>query len=189
TADGVGGPAASAHPHMAARRELADAAARLRLRLPEWPGAKLEAKPFSLALHFRQAPQAAASIRQAFSELAAGADFRVLLGRQVVELLPAAALTKGQAVRRLRARLGCELAFYFGDDTTDEDVFRLADPHIVGVKVEHAEAAPGSIATAAQYRLDSPQAVAQGLQAILQVRAEMLGVAQKKMLLVAAIPP
>ncbi|HUX68426.1 MAG TPA: trehalose-phosphatase [Terriglobales bacterium] len=149
------------------RRELAQRAEELRQRMPHWPGARLEAKPYSLAVHFRQAPQWAESIRQAFSALAASGGFRVLLGRQVVELLPQGALTKGQAVQRLRTRLGCDLAFYFGDDATDEDVFRLRDPNIIGVKVEHDEA---PAASAADFRLTSPLAVQAALEAIERLR-------------------
>lgn len=149
--------------HQLLRRQLEPIARELERRAAAWPGAQLEAKPFSIAMHYRQAPQWAASILQAFSELAAGGDFRVMQGRQMVELLPAAALTKGQAVHRLRTRLGCDLAFYLGDDVTDEDVFGFNDAQIIGIKVEHAE---GSSATAAAYRLGSPLEVPSALGAI-----------------------
>jgi len=173
-------PASPRDPQL--RRELARRAEELRQRMPSWPGARLEAKPYSLAVHFRQAPQWAESIRQAFSALAAPGGFRVLLGRQVVELLPEGALTKGHAVQRLRTRLGCDLAFYFGDDVTDEDVFRLRHPDIIGVKVEHAEAAE---ATAADFRLASPQAVEAALEAIERLRP----LEQKKNVLFDTVPP
>ncbi|MGH9481938.1 MAG: trehalose-phosphatase [Terriglobales bacterium] len=163
------------------RQALAATAERLRLRLGEWPGSRLEAKPYSLAVHFRQAPERAEAIRQAFSELA-GSEFRVLLGRQVVELLPAEALTKGHAVQRLRARLGCDLAIYFGDDGTDEDVFRLADPQVIGVKVEHGEAPQGT--TRADFSVPSPKAVETALETIYYLRAH----AEKKSVASQAFP-
>lgn len=172
--------------HQQMRAELAEAAERLRRRMGAWPGAKLEAKPFSLAVHFRKAPEQAEAIRQAFSELAGEGDFRVLLGRQVAELLPAAALTKGQAVQRLRARLECDLVIYFGDDNTDEDVFGLADAHIIGVKVAHAESPRSS---AAQYWLGSPEAVAGALEGILRLRREREPAEAKKKLQTSANQP
>ncbi len=157
-----------ARSHAAMWRALAAAAERLRARLPEWPGARLEAKPFSLALHCRQAPQWAEPIHEAVSELAAASDLRVLFGRQIAELLPQDALNKGQALQQLRRRLGCDLAFYFGDDTTDEDVFRLGGEHLVGVRVLHTESADN--ATAADYSVASPREVARALEAIAAAR-------------------
>jgi trehalose-phosphatase len=163
-------------------RALADAAERLRARLPEWPGARLETKPYSLALHFRQAPQWAEPIREAVSSLAGQSPLRVLFGRQIAELLPEDALNKGQALQRLRRRLGCDLAFYFGDDTTDEDVFHLEDVHLVGVRVLHAEAANAT--TAAAFSVTSPREVAAALEAI----AAALPAIQNKTLPILPVP-
>lgn len=168
------GPDGLTPTYPARRQAIADITAILRGRLPQWPGARLEAKPFSVAVHFRQAPAWGDRIRHEVGELAAAdpqGRFRVLLGRQVVELLPAQALTKGQAVQRLRSRLECDLAFFFGDDRSDEDVFQLHDPAIIGVKVDHAE---GSALTAAQYRLDSPTAVVRALQTLCIERLEKI---------------
>ncbi|MGH9478982.1 MAG: trehalose-phosphatase [Terriglobales bacterium] len=123
------------------RAAVAAAARELQRQMPAWPGARLEAKPYSLALHFRLAPACGPAIHAAAEAVAARGGFRLLAGRQLVELLPDGALTKGQAVHRLRRQLHCDLAFYFGDDTTDEDVFRFPDPDIVGVKVEHRDEA------------------------------------------------
>ncbi len=163
-------------------RALAEAAERLRARLPDWPGACLEAKPFSLALHFRQAPQWADAIREAVSRLAGEGGLRVLFGRQIAELLPENALNKGQALQRLRRRLGCDLAFYFGDDTTDEDVFRLAGGHLLGIRVLHPESA--GTPTAADYSVASPREVARALEAIAAARPAP----EKKTLPFSAVP-
>ncbi|MGH9467747.1 MAG: trehalose-phosphatase [Terriglobales bacterium] len=153
--------------NQAVRRRLGEIAAQVAARLPQWPGVRLEAKPFSLAAHFRQAPQWEAPLRALLSRLASGGEFRLLSGRQVIELLPAAALTKGHAVERLRSRLNCDLAFYFGDDATDEDVFRLPDARLIGVKVASAET-PGP--TAAAYRVASPGQVLSALREIAELR-------------------
>lgn len=157
---------ASSGGHAAQRQAIAEITARLGQLMPAWPGARLEAKPFSVAVHFRQAPEWGERIRHAVGEIAThdrAGRFRVMLGRQVIELLPAGALTKGHAVQRLRSRLECDLAFYFGDDRSDEDVFELDDAAVIGIKVDHGE---GPAATAAQYRVDSPAGVIQAMQAI-----------------------
>ncbi|HET9783457.1 MAG TPA: trehalose-phosphatase, partial [Terriglobales bacterium] len=158
---------ASTAPPEQMRRQLREMAAELQRQMQQWPGTRLEIKPYSLAMHFRAAPEWAGAVRDAFSQLARHSDFRVMLGRQVVELLPADSLTKGHAVQRLRRRLRCDLAFYFGDDTTDEDVFRLEDPDIIGIKVVHPET---SQPTAAHYGVASPQAVVIALREIARLR-------------------
>lgn len=151
----------------ATRRRLGEIGAELRHRMASWPGARLEVKPYSVALHYRQAPEWAEAMHAAFSAYAAEGGLRVLLGRQVLELLPEDALTKGHAVERLRHRLECDLAFYFGDDVTDEDVFRLPDPQVIGIKVENGE---NRAPTAADYRVGSPREVLAALRAILELR-------------------
>lgn len=151
--------------HMRIRHQLEAVAAELQQRMAAWPGAQIEAKPYSIAVHYRQAPQWADAIQATVSALAAAGAYRVMQGRQLVELLPAEAQTKGQAVHRLRTRLGCDLAFYFGDDVTDEDVFSGYDVHVIGVKIEHGETA---VPTAAAYRLGSPSEVLTALEAIEQ---------------------
>lgn len=159
----------AAHPDfVAARRDIAGLTEEIRARLRGWPGARIETKPYSVAVHFREAPEWGEAIREAFAGLAARDQrFRVMYGRQVAELLPAASLTKGHAVQRLRSRLGCDLAFYFGDDISDEDVFGLGDPDVLGIKVDHRE---GPTDTAADFRLKSPQAVVQALELIARER-------------------
>lgn len=151
----------------AMRQRLAEIAASLRQRLPQWPGVRLEAKPYSLALHYRQAPQWEEAIRELVSRYAAGGGLRTLAGRCVIELLPDDALTKGHALERLLHRLGCDLAFYFGDDTTDEDVFRLREPRLIGIKVESRE---NPAPSAAAYAVGSPREVLLALQEIAHLR-------------------
>ena len=168
--------------HIELRQQIASIADDLRRKLHSWPGARMEAKPYSVAVHFRQAPQWETAIRDTFSAFTSRGEFRVMLGRQVIELLPDNALTKGHAVQRLRSRLDCDLVFYFGDDVTDEDVFRLNDAHFIGVKVKHGE---GAIATAAAYALSGPPAVLMALREIARVRP----LPEKKSLRFSAVQP
>ena len=152
-------------PALALRQHLLGATAAIERQLPRWPGTELETKPYAVAVHFRRAPEWADAVLDFLTGLAGpGSGFRLMAGRQVVELLPRDALTKGLALQRLRTQLDCDLAFYFGDDVTDEDVFRLEDPAMVGVKVVSPETAQR--ATAARYSLSSPAAVVQALATI-----------------------
>lgn len=147
-------------------RQLAEEAKR---QMAAWPGAVLEVKPASVAIHYRHVPHLGEPI-EAWAAAQVSADsFRVISGKRIVELIPVQARHKGHAVQELRQQLGCDIALYFGDDTTDEDVFRLHDPAIIGVHVGEAEHRDGiwdTRNTAASYWLSNPQEVVQVLRAL-----------------------
>lgn len=107
----------------------------LRVQLARWSGVVIEPKRFSVAIHYRQAryrPEARTAILRA---AAAHTDARVVGGKLVVNLLVPGSPHKGEALERERKRLRCTTAMYVGDDDTDEDVFRLVDPRLLGIRV------------------------------------------------------
>jgi trehalose 6-phosphate phosphatase len=104
-------------------------------RLCSLEGVVIEDKVFSLAIHYRLAPQRRVA-RDLVVEAAAGLEgVRIVFGKEVVCLLPADAPHKGLALQKYRHDLGCDVALYVGDDETDEDVFALDDPCVVSVRV------------------------------------------------------
>ena len=149
--------------------ELQQLAEQARQRMPAWPGAVLEVKPASVAIHYRHVPHLGEPI-EAWAAAQASADsFRVVSGKRIVELIPVQARHKGHAVQDLRRDLGCDIALYFGDDTTDEDVFRLDDPAVIGIHVgepAHREGIWDTRSTAASYWLRNPLEVVQALRAL-----------------------
>ncbi len=118
------------------------------------PGARLEVKPASVAVHVREVPDrlAAVALLEDVDTLA-DASLTKKPGKEVLELAVTDA-DKGTALRRLRSEIGAAGALYLGDDVTDEDGFRALEPDDVTVKV-------GEGATAARYRVaDIPGALA-----------------------------
>ncbi len=124
-------------------------------------GAHVERKPAGGAVHYRHAFQPAEVAAEA-RRVAAEHGARAIDGKQVVEVVVGDA-DKGTAVAALRERLGGPPLVFFGDDTTDEDVFGSLGPGDVGVKV-----GPGP--TAARYRVADPEAVAAALLLLLAAR-------------------
>lgn len=113
------------------------------------PGIWLEDKHYSLSLHYlkaRDPVQAEAALAALFVQLDPAP--RVISGKYLFNLLPAGRGDKGEAVRQLLRVTGAGSALYVGDDVTDEDVFRLALPELLSVRVEPAatSAAPWFIA-------------------------------------------
>jgi trehalose 6-phosphate phosphatase len=148
--------------------ELADRrdalAALLEPEVRRVPGARLEVKPASVAVHVRQVEDrtAAAALLER-SRALADPSLTMKPGKEVLELAVTDA-DKGSALRRLRAELGAAGALYLGDDVTDEDAFRALDPDDVTVKVGAGE-------TDARYRVaDTLAAVA-----LLDRMADLLG--------------
>ena len=128
------------------------------------PGARLEVKPASVAVHVRQVADPTAGhvvLEQARS--VADPSLTVKPGKDVLELAITDA-DKGTALRRLRRDLGAAAAIYLGDDRTDEDGFLALEPGDVTVKV-------GDGRTAARYRIPDRG----GVLALLTRLADRLG--------------
>jgi trehalose 6-phosphate phosphatase len=153
-----GGPLTA---ELAGRRDVL--AERLAPLVAAVPGARLEVKPASVAVHVRQVTDraaAAALLEQA--DAAADPFLTKKPGKEVLELAVTDA-DKGSALLRLRDDLGAAATVYLGDDRTDEDAFRVLSPGDLTVKVGEGE-------TAAEYRIADPAAVV----VLLETLADLL---------------
>jgi trehalose 6-phosphate phosphatase len=118
------------------------------------PNALVERKTHGVALHYRNALDEEAAADEARS-VARNHNGRIIEGKKVVEVIMAEG-DKGSAIETFRQRCAADAVVFFGDDTTDEDVFRTLQGIDVGVKV-----GPGP--TAATYRVDDTDGVAMSL--------------------------
>jgi trehalose 6-phosphate synthase/phosphatase len=132
------------------------------------PGSLVEEKTVALCWHYRRAEPDGARVmaRRLLSALhreLAGALVDILDGDHIVEVRPREA-HKGCVVRAVRqvAPAGATLAA-FGDDVTDDDLFRALGTHDVAVAV-------GSRLAAAQFHLESPSHVRLLLQELVPAR-------------------
>jgi HAD superfamily hydrolase (TIGR01484 family) len=144
-------------------------AASLRRDLATVPGAEVEAKRYTVAVHYRRVPGAVAGQPR----------LTVAEGKKVFEVRPSLDWDKGRALLHLLAVLGLDgggaagtgsaphsvqetVAVYVGDDVTDEDAFRaLAGRPGPSLTVRVADQ---PAATAAAYSLAGPQEVAELLE-------------------------
>jgi trehalose 6-phosphate phosphatase len=150
----------------AQRSALADLTADLDEVARAHPGARLEHKPAAVVLHTRGMGGAAARAAEAeaLEATTRHTDSHVLHGKHVVEVSVVRA-DKGTALLALRDTVGADAVAYFGDDVTDEHVFALLGPGDVGVKVGQGD-------TAAPWRVDGPQEVAQALALLAHLRGD-----------------
>jgi trehalose 6-phosphate phosphatase len=127
------------------------------------PGARLEVKPASVAVHVRQVQDRAAAAAL-LDEARSMADSSLTLkpGKNVLELAVTDA-DKGSAVLRLAEELGVRATLYLGDDVTDEDAFAALGADDVTVKVGDGD-------TAAGHRVSGPA----GALAVLERLARLL---------------
>ncbi|HEY1088043.1 MAG TPA: trehalose-phosphatase [Archangium sp.] len=100
-------------------------------------GMELEDKRYSLTVHYRKVrdkPAARAAVLLLLEQLSC--PVRIVPGKAVLNVVLEGTPHKGDALLALTELEGVERALYVGDDSTDEDVFRL-DAHglIVGVRV------------------------------------------------------
>jgi len=137
--------------------EVRQALTQLRAQLPQMAGLWIEDKGPTFALHYRQAPDEAAVLAALEPWLAKIPSTLVIIrGKKVIELRPRQ-VHKGTAVLSVAKDFPDHTPVYIGDDTTDEDAFRVLADRGLTIKV-------GEGPTAAQYRLPDVEAAVAYLQ-------------------------
>ncbi len=94
------------------------------------PGARVEHKVSSVAVHYRQSADPAlarSALLPALEEVAASNGLAVLEGRMVLELVPAGRPRKAGAVERILGEHALEAALFAGDDVADLEAFDALD--------------------------------------------------------------
>lgn len=124
-------------------------------------GVIIEDKKFSLAVHYRLVDEDKhfEKIQSFCQSLVEPFDnLRLMHGKKVFEILPALDWDKGKAVRFVLKALGYSwdevAAVYIGDDTTDEDAFRMVKTRGLAVLVSEEERP-----SVADFTVDSPLAL------------------------------
>lgn len=114
------------------------------------PGILVEDKGYSIALHYRKAPQMDATIHDAVSAIRADlpkAPIEVLPGKRVCEIKPSG-ITKATGVRELMSHepFKSRRPVFLGDDVTDETVFAIM-PEFDGLSFSVGREAQGVAGT------------------------------------------
>jgi trehalose 6-phosphate phosphatase len=136
------GEAAEARDPLGLEPEL-----RQRLRALAGGGVVAEDKGFSVALHYRLAPEREAQVRQAVERICAepqDAPIEILPGKAVIEIKHAG-FSKATGVRELmtHAPFAGRRPVFVGDDTTDETVFAIL-PELDGIGFAVGRKVPGT---------------------------------------------
>jgi trehalose 6-phosphate phosphatase len=140
------------------------------------PGAWVEDKGGSVAVHYRQATDAAsAHVEVLTAALAAVPEgFEAIEGKMVVEIVPAGRSRKGGAVRRLVAALEPAAVLYAGDDLADLEAFEVLDAlrghdrlDVALIAVAGPETPP-SLVEAADHVVEGPPGLVTLLRALVE---------------------
>ena len=123
-------------------------------------GVLIEDKKFSVGLHYRLACEKVVPRLEelAVDIVARHKELRLMRGKKVFEILPAFYWNKGKAIRWIMQVLGLDWSsstvIYIGDDTTDEDAFRVVRTRGVALLV-----ADQPKRSSADYLLSCPEEV------------------------------
>jgi trehalose-phosphatase len=137
-------------------------------------GVHVEDKGLTVSVHYRMVEEGKSEeVRNIFEKVIATArslgKVRITSGKKVYEVRPAVDWDKGEAIALLIDRYGRTktkkelLPIFLGDDSTDEDGFRVIEKH-GGISVFVGEKANDS---AARYYLKSPAEVEQFLERLV----------------------
>ncbi|MFJ9363269.1 trehalose-phosphatase [Nocardia sp. NPDC101769] len=132
------------------------------------PGASVEIKPASVALHVRNTSpeigrRAVFAVRQG---PASWVGVQTTEGKEVIELA-VVETDKGAALDIVRHQQGASAALFIGDDVTDEKAFKRLSGPDVGIKVGDGD-------SLAEYRVASTEEVSKALAFLLEERRTWL---------------
>lgn len=153
------GPPSSASQALDAIRQRIE----LRADMLRRCGVEVEDKQFSMALHYRRAPDAGTAL-VCIEDLLQGTEpaIKRFGGKFVVNVMAVGLPDKGDALATLVRREGAGGAVFVGDDVNDEAVFMRATPHWLTVKVGRDDPL-----SRAMFFLDSESELAQVLERML----------------------
>ncbi|MDJ0791613.1 MAG: trehalose-phosphatase [Acidimicrobiia bacterium] len=149
------------------------ATATLEEKLAGIDGALVERKKYAIAVHYRMvAEDDLPAIETAVNETAPLVPtLRVATGKKIYEFKPDFDWDKGRALQWLLTELGFSgpnvVPMYFGDDTTDEDAFRVIHKRGIGVVVGR-DGAP----SLAHYALEDTDEVTMFLRRLVEVHRQ-----------------
>ena len=157
------------HQHRVPLAGLRKAHERLKRMVAAHPALVLEDKGMNLALHYRLAPELAATVHEALRRLVEelGDDFELQSGKMVMEIKPSGK-DKGTAIAEFLAEapfLG-RLPVFIGDDLTDEFGFELIN-RVGGCSVK-----VGDGGSSARWRLPNADAVRAWLRRFVERERE-----------------
>ena len=157
-----GGPA---EVNDSGREAISSICERLSTELAGVPGFVIEDKGVSAAAHYRNAHarDRGRIVRAVLQAVEASGQLEVGAGKKVYDIVPTDGVDKGTAATTLLRELG-GVPLYFGDDTTDESVFRTLPSSAVTVYV-----GPPDTESRARFRVSDPAEVAESLERILGV--------------------
>jgi len=147
---------------------VAKAIERLKKELATLEGVIIEEKKFSVAVHYRLANEKLVpGIKNLVQDLIQdNKALRLMEGKKVFEILPAIDWNKGKAVKWIMDTLGINWedfsVVYIGDDTTDEDAFRVVCTRGTSILVSDK-----AKASSADFVLSSPKEVKELFERIL----------------------
>ena len=143
---------------------------KLSVALSHIPGVLMERTAYTVPVHFRQVhPALIPEVERIVEkELKGHSGIKGYRGKMIFEIRPDIAWDKGEAVLWMREQLGLNpensVAFYLGDDTTDEDAFAILGDEDVGILV-----ASRARDTAARYTLKDPAEVGAFLEGLIVI--------------------
>lgn len=123
--------------------------------------ARIEDKRLSLTVHSAD-PVVHDRVRALLPRLTGA---RIMSGIRSSNIVDRSSPGKGVVLQRILHESGCDTAIFTGNEETDEDVFLLHDPRILGVRVGPC------VTTAAQFILPSQEGIEWLLRELIRVTA------------------
>lgn len=125
------------------RKLIGLAKTRVRKGLENFPGVIYEEKPFTFAVHYRnasfiQAQEIVRKVKNIVSEVCGPDGVRLKFGKKVIEIAPRIPFGKFDAVKFFYKKMkkkNNDITVFIGDDLTDEDIFKNLSNKDIGIRI------------------------------------------------------
>lgn len=133
---GLESPSTESHLIQEAKHSTAQWLSQIKTGIQSCQGVFLEEKTYSLSIHYQKAKNKK-QVRELLLNIseALNPTPRVMLGKNLINLIPSSSPHKGKALLALMKKTQTDSAIYVGDDLTDEDVFEMAHPKVLGIRI------------------------------------------------------
>ncbi len=101
-----------------------------------FPELVFEKKKIGFSIHYRNLSISKSITSEILGILSSFPELKVIGGKKVLNILPNRPHDKGWVMKQLLEKNPDSEFFYIGDDTTDEEVFKIVTPQLLSIRVE-----------------------------------------------------
>lgn len=120
-----------------------------------FPELIFENKRIGFSIHYRNLKNSKVITQEIMGILSTFPELKVIGGKKVLNILPNRPHDKGWVMKKLLEKHPEYDFFYIGDDTTDEEIFKINNPRLLSIRIEKSNTTHAPLFLNNQNEIDS----------------------------------